>query len=79
MSHRILHLSDTHLTGTGYDAYRVDAAASLRRMLSDARHLEGLDLVLVSGDIADDGSAAGYEAARDLVGGFAAERGIPHV
>jgi 3',5'-cyclic AMP phosphodiesterase CpdA len=79
VAHRILHLSDTHVTATGFDAGGVDAAASLRRILFDARHLDGLDLVMVSGDIADDGSAAGYAAAREIVGDFAARRGIPHV
>jgi 3',5'-cyclic-AMP phosphodiesterase len=64
MSHRILHLSDTHLTATGLDADGVDAAASLKRILFDARYLDGLDLVIVIGDIADDRSAAGYAAAR---------------
>ena len=42
-------------------------------------HLTGLDLVVVSGDIADDGSAEGYALVRDRVGRFAAGRGIPHV
>jgi 3',5'-cyclic-AMP phosphodiesterase len=79
MRHRILHLSDTHLTATGFDEDGVNAAASLKRILFDARYLEGLDLVLVSGDLADDGSAAGYEAVQEIVGGFAADRGIPHV
>lgn len=79
MAHRILHLSDTHLTATGFDADGVDAAGSLKRILADVRHLEALDLVIVSGDIADDGSAAGYAAAREIVGDFAARRGIPHV
>ena len=79
MAHRLLHLSDTHVTGTGFDASGVDAAGSLRRVLFDARHLDGLDLVLVSGDISDDGSVAGYDAVRGIVGDFAARRGIPHV
>lgn len=57
----------------------MDAAASLRRILHDARRLADLDLVLVSGDISDDGSPAGYRAVRDAVGRFAADRGIPHV
>ena len=79
MGHRILHLSDTHLTASGLDAYGVDAVASLRRILFDARHLDGLGLVVVSGDIADDGSVAGYTAAREIIGDFAAQRGIPHI
>jgi 3',5'-cyclic AMP phosphodiesterase CpdA len=77
--YRILHLSDTHLTPTGIDMDGVDAAASLDRILNDARHLPGIDLVVVSGDIADDGSPGGYRAVRERVGTFAAERGVASV
>jgi Icc protein len=77
--HRILHLSDPHVTASGFDADGVDALSSLDRMLHDCRHLEGLDLVLVTGDIADDGSTEGCELVRDRVAQFAADRGIPHV
>jgi Icc protein len=76
---RILHLSDTHVSATGPDMDGVDAVASLERLLHDVRHVPDLDLVVVSGDIADDGSAAGCKAVRDRVGDFAAARGIPHV
>ncbi|HWG12883.1 MAG TPA: metallophosphoesterase [Streptosporangiaceae bacterium] len=78
-SHRILHLSDTHATATGYDADGVNALAALDQILRDCRHLSGLDLVVVSGDIADDGSAEGCALVLDRVGQFAAARGIPHV
>ena len=61
-SHRILHLSDTHATATGIDEDGVDALAALDQILRDCRHLTGLDLVVVSGDIADDGSAQGPAA-----------------
>jgi 3',5'-cyclic-AMP phosphodiesterase len=77
--HRILHLSDTHVTGSGFDEDGVDAAAALDRMLHDVRHLTDIDLIVVSGDIADDGSEAGCQAVLDRVGRFAAERGVPHV
>jgi len=77
-THRILHLSDPHLTGRGFDEDGVDAAAALDRILIDARFVAGLDLVVVSGDIADDGSAEGCAEVRRRVGAFAAERGIPH-
>jgi len=77
--HRILHLSDTHLTASGRDEDGVETTAALERILYDARHIPGLDLVVVSGDIADDGSAAGYAAARDRIGAFAASLGIAHV
>ncbi|MFG2052460.1 metallophosphoesterase family protein [Micromonospora sp. NPDC048930] len=77
--HRILHLSDTHIGADGHDEDGVDAAAALDRILHDARHVPDLDLVVVSGDIADDGSLDGCAAARERVGRFAADRGIPHV
>jgi Icc protein len=79
MPHRVLHLSDTHATGTGFDADGVDAIAALDQILRDCRHLTDLDLVVVTGDIADDGSAEGCALVRQRVGRFAAERGIPHV
>lgn len=78
-SHRILHLSDTHATATGFDGDGVDALASLDQILHDCRHLTGLDLIVVSGDIADDGSAQGCALVRDRIARFAAGRGIPHV
>jgi 3',5'-cyclic AMP phosphodiesterase CpdA len=76
---RILHLSDTHLTASGFDEDGVDAAASLDRILHDVRFVPDLDLVVVSGDLADDGSVAGYAAVRDRVGRFAAGRQVPQV
>jgi len=76
---RILHLSDTHVSATGTDMDGVDAVAALERILYDARHVPGIDVVVVSGDIADDGSAAGCAAVRERVGAFAAARSIPHI
>ncbi|WP_167001555.1 metallophosphoesterase [Mumia sp. ZJ430] len=78
-THRLLHLSDTHVSRTGPDEDGVDAVAALEGLLHDARHVPALDLVLVTGDIADDGSYEGCVAVREMVGAFAAERGIPHV
>jgi 3',5'-cyclic-AMP phosphodiesterase len=78
-THRILHLSDPHLTGNGFDEDGVDAAAALDRLLLDARFVADIDVVVVSGDIADDGSAEGCAAVLSRVGRFAAERGIPHI
>lgn len=72
--HRILHLSDTHFNNPD-----VDAAAALARILHDARFVTDLDLVVVSGDIADDGSVEGCAGVREQVGRFCAERGIGHV
>lgn len=77
---RILHLSDCHLPrDCGPDADGVDARVVLEQLLHDCRHLPGLELVVVSGDVADDGSLEGYRDARALIGGFARERGVPAV
>jgi 3',5'-cyclic-AMP phosphodiesterase len=72
--HRILHLSDTHLNSPD-----VDASAALSRILDDVRFVPEVNLVVVSGDLADDGSAEGCANVREQVGRFCAERGIPHV
>lgn len=79
MPHRILHLSDTHVTASGLDEDGVDALAALDQLLRDCRHLTRLDLVVVTGDLADDGSAEGCALVRERIGRFAAGRGIPHV
>lgn len=76
---RILHLSDTHVSAAGADEDGVDAVGSLERILADLRHVADVDLILVTGDVADDGSSAGCATVRDRVGAFAAERGVPHL
>jgi len=77
--HRILHISDPHLTRTGVDEDGVDAVAALERILYDARFVPDIDVVVVSGDIADDGSVEGCTGVLERVGRFADERGIPHI
>lgn len=75
---RILHLSDTHLDRSDApNRHGVNATRSLRRMLADLEHLRAVDAIVVSGDIADDGSLEAYVTARDIVGEFAAERNVP--
>jgi Icc protein len=79
MTHRILHLSDTHATASGFNQEGVNAVASLEQILHDARFVPGLDAVVVSGDIADDGSAEGCAVVLERVAKFAAERGIAQI
>lgn len=77
---RILHLSDTHLTrAPGPDREGVDTRASLRRILHDCRSLPELDAVVVTGDVADDGSPEAYTDAVGLIGAFARQRRIPAI
>lgn len=64
---RILHLSDTHFSGDGGRHYGVvDTAEHLRRALAHVEHL-AFDLVIVSGDVSEDGSHESYEQIRDTV------------
>lgn len=75
---RIVHLSDTHLDADdGPNQWGVNASDSLRAILHDLRHVKDVDLVVVSGDVADDGSVAAYERARSLIGAFAAPHRAP--
>jgi Icc protein len=75
---RLLHLSDTHLDRLDEpNAHGVNTRASLTRMLKDCREVRNLDAIVISGDIADDGSREAYSAALDLIGAFAHERAVP--
>lgn len=73
---RILHLSDTHLNGDStLHSGVVDTVANLRAVLAELAHIGQLDLLVVSGDVSDDGSAESYELARTLLLDFARVRG----
>jgi Icc protein len=77
---RILHLSDCHIPRlSGIGSAGVDARATLAQLLTDCRHLEGIDVVVVSGDVTDDGSREGYASALELIGRFARDRGVPQI
>lgn len=77
---RILHLSDTHLDRAGgVNAFGIDARQNLRLMLADCAEIGPIDLVVVSGDVADDGAVESYAAAAAIVGRYAHDRGLPIV
>jgi 3',5'-cyclic-AMP phosphodiesterase len=62
---RILHLSDTHLLAHGAPHRgSVDTTGLLAEVVDGAAALPRNDLVIVSGDITDDGSVEAYEEAR---------------
>lgn len=78
MTLRILHLSDTHLLGDAEARHNgVDTTRALDRVLERAAPIEGIGLVVVSGDLSEDGSPGSYVKLRDRVDAFAAERGAP--
>jgi Icc protein len=69
---RILHLSDTHVERTDApNRHGVNATDSLRLMLGELRHLRGVDAIVVTGDIANDGAVEAYTTARELLTEFA--------
>jgi 3',5'-cyclic AMP phosphodiesterase CpdA len=76
----LLHISDTHL----YDDRTlhhgvVDTTAALERVLAKASEIPGIDAVVLSGDLSEDGTEAAYRKLRDLVEPWAAERGAQTV
>ncbi|MGL3150994.1 metallophosphoesterase family protein [Microbacterium sp. A82] len=72
---RILHLSDTHFAGDGGRHYGVvDTREHLQRALSHVGHLL-FDLVVISGDVSDDGSEESYRQVHDAVLPWALARG----
>jgi 3',5'-cyclic-AMP phosphodiesterase len=75
---RILHLSDMHLTGApGPNRDGVDPRESLRLILRDCYEIPDITLVVVTGDISDDGSLQSYKDAYAAIAAFAIERNIP--
>ena len=68
---RVLHLSDLHLNARGELRYGVDAGLALDAVLESCASLGELAAVIVTGDVADDGSEAAYRRARDVLLDFA--------
>ncbi|MBT2503548.1 metallophosphoesterase [Curtobacterium sp. ISL-83] len=77
---RILHLSDTHLTGDGaLHQGSVDTTRALESVLDHVDALPGIGLVVVSGDVSEDGSADSYRVVLERVGDFARRHGAAFV
>ncbi|MBF4579458.1 metallophosphoesterase [Frigoribacterium sp. VKM Ac-2530] len=72
---RVVHLSDSHLSGDGsLHQGSVDTLAALDRVLAEAARVDGVRLIVGSGDLSDDGSTASYALLRDRLGAWAASR-----
>jgi 3',5'-cyclic-AMP phosphodiesterase len=73
---RVLHLSDTHLTGDGaLHQGSVDTTAALDAVLAGVDGLTDVGVVVVSGDCSEDGSPESYAHLRDRVGDWALAHG----
>ncbi|NJC24464.1 3',5'-cyclic AMP phosphodiesterase CpdA [Arthrobacter pigmenti] len=74
---RILHLSDTHLSGNGSLHHGiVDTMAALERTLNYAVDIPDIDVFVLSGDLSDDGTEESYRRLRQKVEPWAAARSI---
>ncbi|MGL5852903.1 MAG: metallophosphoesterase, partial [Phycicoccus sp.] len=74
---RFLHVSDLHLNDQRETRHGVDADRSLDLVLAACAQIPGLDGIIVTGDIADDGSVAAYHRAYARLLRFAATHGVP--
>lgn len=75
---RLLHLTDTHLHRPGATTYHpeIDSARRLETVLAaTVTEGGGIDAIVLTGDICDDGSVVGAQAVRDRL--TAAYPGVP--
>lgn len=68
---KLIQLSDPHLRAGAELVHGFDPAGRLRQCLVHiAAHHRDADLVVISGDLADDGSSAAYQFLRQAIGAF---------
>lgn len=70
----ILHLSDTHLLADGLHSGSVDTRQTMLDALRTLLPLEELDLLLISGDVSDDGNPDSYRMVSELAEDYAHRR-----
>jgi Icc protein len=75
-THRLVHLSDTHLVGAGLLYGQLDAEARLHQILEELLASKApVDALVFTGDLADRGEPQAYARLRALVDPVAAELG----
>ena len=73
-------LADTHLTGDGaLHQGTVDTTAALGALLEHLDAVPGVGLVVISGDVSEDGSPESYRTVRQMVGDWAGRHGAAFV
>lgn len=65
---RIAHISDLHLTENGRIIWDVDTQYHFTRLLDKLTHINGLEAIIITGDISDDGSQCTYEYLDNAIG-----------
>lgn len=78
-THRIVQITDTHLVDEGQVLYgSVDTAANLQHALDTLEtNAEGLSAILLTGDLANDGTPDAYRRLREIVDAAAVRLGVP--
>lgn len=68
-----------HLTGPGPDEDGVDGVRALRLWIETLEDLRDINVIVTTGDIADDGSVEGCQRVYKMVGDLARQLDVPHV
>lgn len=80
LRHRIAHITDTHVAAEGLLYGALDSFGNLGRALDAAAAAEpGVDLLLLTGDLADLGEPAAYARVRGAVEAAAEALGVPAI
>ena len=58
---RIIHLSDIHLENNGVPIWETDTMCHLNKAINIIKSLANVDVIVVSGDLSNDGSRWTYE------------------
>lgn len=58
---KIIHISDIHLTENGTDIWGVNTLDKFCKAIKKIKELDGIDAIVISGDLSNDGSRWTYE------------------
>ena len=58
---RIVHISDIHLTENGTEIWGINTLEHFQKAIHKIKEMDGLDGIIVSGDLSNDGSKWTYE------------------
>lgn len=64
---RIIHISDLHLTSDKHSIWGIDTYGQFVKAIAVIQNIPNVDVVVVSGDVADDGDLSTYQYADDML------------